>query len=59
LLVVAGAHDFPGMRLADLQRSMGDAFSGVQWHELIGAGHYPMDESPVALASAINAFLAM
>ncbi|MEM9071031.1 MAG: alpha/beta fold hydrolase, partial [Myxococcota bacterium] len=47
LLVVAGAHDFPGMRLADLQRSMGDAFSGVQWHELIGAGHYPMDESPV------------
>ncbi|MBC7974214.1 MAG: alpha/beta hydrolase [Myxococcales bacterium] len=57
LLVVAGVHDGPGVQLRDLQRSMGDAFPRVQWAELEGAGHYPMDECPVSLATVIQRFL--
>jgi pimeloyl-ACP methyl ester carboxylesterase len=57
LLVIAGKHDFPGMRLADLQASMNGAFPRVEWVELAEAGHYPMDESPMALAQALDAFL--
>jgi 3-oxoadipate enol-lactonase len=58
LLVVAGAHDYPGMRLDDLRRSMSNGFPGVVWWRLAESGHYPMDEMPVALAHGIHRFLA-
>ena len=57
LLVISGAHDGPAMRQSALKASMGDVFPAARWMELPGAGHYPMDECPVALASAICGFL--
>jgi len=57
LLVIAGAHDAPTMHLAALMASMNGAFPRAEWLELPEAGHYPMDECPVALATAIEQFL--
>ena len=57
ILFITGAHDLPGIRLDDIRAARRGAFAAAQHIDLPEAGHYPMDETPVALASTINAFL--
>jgi 3-oxoadipate enol-lactonase len=57
VLVIAGAHDAEGYRDAVMQQTFGIWYPNVQIVVLEGAGHYPMQEVPIAIASTIEAFL--
>lgn len=58
MLVLHGEHDIPVYREDALRRSFGACYPNVRFEQVSNAGHYPMLETPVFLASRINSFLA-
>ena len=56
-LVLVGEHD-PGLTAEVMQATYLSLYPNAQLQTLANAGHYPMDETPVALATAVEAFLA-
>ena len=58
MLVLHGEHDIPEYREDALRRSFGACYPNVRFEQVTNAGHYPMLETPVFLASRINSFLA-
>mgnify|MGYP001551200204 CR=1 FL=1 len=56
-LVIVGEHD-PGLTAEVMQVTYLQLYPNAQLHTIANAGHYPMDETPVALATVIEAFIA-
>ncbi len=56
-LVVCGDQDFPGVQIENLQNTFGKWLRSVAFERIATAGHYPMQETPVLLATLINRFL--
>ncbi|MBN9412882.1 MAG: alpha/beta hydrolase [Candidatus Paracaedimonas acanthamoebae] len=57
ILVLAGAHDSEGVQEDVMHATFGKWYSNIQIIVLEGTGHYPMQEVPIALTYAIEAFL--
>ncbi|HPB73192.1 MAG TPA: alpha/beta hydrolase [Phycicoccus sp.] len=57
MLVIAGEHD-PALGLETCNQVWAPYFPNVTIEVMPNAGHYPMFETPVALATRINAFVA-
>ncbi|MGI9542257.1 MAG: alpha/beta fold hydrolase [Cyclobacteriaceae bacterium] len=55
-LVIAGQYDHPGFKL-EAQKVNFESFKNVTFLENLNAGHYPMEETPIFLATAIEDFL--
>ena len=55
-LVVIGEHD-PSLTADVMQATYLSLYPNARLHTLANSGHYPMDETPVALATVIEAFL--
>ena len=58
MLVLHGEHDIPVYREEALRKSFGACYPNLRLEQVANAGHYPMLETPVFLASRINVFLA-
>lgn len=56
MLVLAGAHD-PALGVETVRQTWTPHFPNVTVVELNNAGHYPMFETPIALATSIEGFL--
>jgi pimeloyl-ACP methyl ester carboxylesterase len=56
-LVIGGRQDLPGFQEAHLRNTFGTWFADVEFAFITDAGHYPMQETPVYLASLIERFL--
>jgi pimeloyl-ACP methyl ester carboxylesterase len=56
VLVIAGEHD-PALGAATCQATWMQHYPNAQLQVMANAGHYPMDETPVALASVVERFL--
>lgn len=56
ILVIPGEHD-PALGEATVKQTWAPYFPGCTIDVMPNAGHYPMFETPVALATKINAFL--
>ena len=56
MLVVAGEHD-PALGEATVRQTWEPHFPNCQIHVMANAGHYPMFEAPVQLATVIERFL--
>jgi pimeloyl-ACP methyl ester carboxylesterase len=56
VLVVAGQHD-PALGEATCRATWLQHYPHAQLEVMSNAGHYPMDETPIALASCIEGFL--
>ena len=56
MLVVVGEHD-PGLTADVMRATYLPLFPNASIETLANAGHYPMDETPVALATAVERFL--
>ena len=54
--VYVGAHD-PGLNAAFMEQTWLRWYPNAQLEIIANAGHYPMDETPVALATSMEAFL--
>ena len=54
--VIVGAHD-PALGAAVMQDTFLAWYPHATMEVMANAGHYPMDETPVALVTAIEAFL--
>lgn len=57
LLVIGGRQDLPGFQEEHLKKPVGVWFPNVEVTFITDAGHFPMDETPVYLASRIERFL--
>ncbi|MBX9657517.1 MAG: alpha/beta hydrolase [Nitrospiraceae bacterium] len=57
LLVIGGRQDLPGFQEEHLRKTVGGWFPNVEFTFITDAGHFPMDETPVYLASLIERFL--
>ena len=57
MLVVVGEHD-PGLAAEVMSATYLQLYPNAHIETLANAGHYPMDETPVALATAVERFLA-
>jgi len=57
VLVVAGEHD-PALTADVMKATFMVQYPNAELHIMGNAGHYPMDETPVQLATVIEAFLA-
>lgn len=57
VLVIGGRHDLPGFREDHLRRTFGAWFPNAEFAFIAEAGHYPMQETPVLLASLVEQFL--
>jgi len=57
LLVIGGRQDLPGFQEAHLKKTVGVWFPNVEFTFITDAGHFPMEETPVYLASLIERFL--
>lgn len=57
MLVVAGRHDLPGVSEAHLNETFGAWYPNAELFTIESAGHYPMIETPVLLASTVESFL--
>jgi 3-oxoadipate enol-lactonase len=58
MLVLYGEHDIPIYREDSLRRTFGTSYPNVRFEMSANSGHYPMLETPVFVASRVNAFLA-
>jgi pimeloyl-ACP methyl ester carboxylesterase len=58
MLVLHGEHDIPVYREDALRASFGACYPNVSFEQALNAGHYPMLETPVFVASKLNGFLA-
>jgi len=56
VLVVAGEHD-PALGEATCRATWLRDYPQAELHVMANAGHYPMDETPIALATVIETFL--
>ncbi|RZS32742.1 pimeloyl-ACP methyl ester carboxylesterase [Herbihabitans rhizosphaerae] len=54
--VIIGEHD-PALPEALMRDTWLSAYSNVELEIMLNAGHYPMDETPLALVTSIEAFL--
>jgi pimeloyl-ACP methyl ester carboxylesterase len=54
--VYVGAHD-PGLNVPFMEQTWLRWYPNAQLEIIANAGHYPMDETPVALATSMEAFL--
>jgi len=57
LLVIGGRQDLPGFQEEHLRRTFGAWYPNVDFNFITDAGHYPMQETPVYLASLVERFL--
>ena len=57
MLVIPGEHD-PALGEAAVRETWEPHFPNCQIHVMANAGHYPMFETPVQLATVIERFLA-
>lgn len=57
LLVVGGRQDLPGFQEEHLNETVGTWFPNAEITFITDSGHFPMDETPVYLASLIEHFL--
>jgi len=57
LLVIGGRQDLPGFQEEHLRKTLGAWFENAEFTFITGAGHFPMDETPVYLATLIERFL--
>lgn len=57
LLVIGGRQDLPGFQEEHLRKTFGAWYPNVAFTFITDAGHYPMQETPVYLASLIERFL--
>jgi pimeloyl-ACP methyl ester carboxylesterase len=57
-LVIGGRQDLPGFQEAHLRNTFGVLYPNVAFSFITDAGHYPMHETPVYLASLIEKHLA-
>ncbi|KAF0172918.1 MAG: alpha/beta hydrolase [Limisphaerales bacterium] len=55
--VIGGRQDLPGFQEEHLRKTFGAWYASVQFAFITDAGHYPMHETPVYLASLIEQFL--
>ncbi|MES2951321.1 MAG: alpha/beta hydrolase [Pseudomonadota bacterium] len=58
MLVLYGEHDIPNYREDSLRSTFGTCYPNVRFEMSANSGHYPMLETPVFVASRMNAFLA-
>jgi pimeloyl-ACP methyl ester carboxylesterase len=56
-LVVGGRQDLPGFQEQHLRKTFGEWYSHVSFEFVTDAGHYPMQETPIYLATLIERFL--
>jgi pimeloyl-ACP methyl ester carboxylesterase len=56
-LVIGGRQDLPGFQEEHLRKTFGAWYANLQFAFITDAGHYPMHETPVYLASLIEQFL--
>lgn len=56
-LVIGGRQDLPGFQEAHLRKTFGVLYPNVEFTFITDAGHYPMHETPVYLASLIEKYL--
>jgi pimeloyl-ACP methyl ester carboxylesterase len=56
-LVIGGRQDLPGFQEEHLRKTFGAWFANVEFTFITDAGHYPMQETPVYLATLIERFL--
>jgi pimeloyl-ACP methyl ester carboxylesterase len=57
ILVIGGRQDLPGFQEEHLKKTVGAWFPNVESVFITDSGHFPMDETPVYLASLIERFL--
>jgi pimeloyl-ACP methyl ester carboxylesterase len=57
-LVIGGRQDLPGFQEVHLRNTFGVIYPNVEFAFITDAGHYPMHETPVYLASLIEKYLA-
>lgn len=57
ILVIGGRQDLPGFQEEHLKKTFGIWYPNVEFAFITDAGHYPMQETPVYLASLIEKFL--
>ena len=57
MFVIGGRQDLPGFQEEHLRRTFGAWYPNVEFTFIAEAGHYPMQETPVHLASLIERFL--
>jgi pimeloyl-ACP methyl ester carboxylesterase len=57
LLVIGGRQDLPGFQEEHLRKTVGAWFPNIEFTFITDSGHFPMDETPVYLASLIERFL--
>jgi len=57
LLVIGGRQDLLGFQAEHLRKTLGAWFENAEFTFITDAGHFPMDETPVYLASLIERFL--
>jgi len=57
VLVIAGRHDMKGMQASYCKSVMPDMFPNSQIKIIEGAGHYPMNETPIELVTMMEEFL--
>lgn len=55
-LVLVGEHD-PGLTADVMRATYLNLYANAALKTLVNAGHYPMDETPVALATVVESFL--
>ena len=56
-LVIGGRQDLPGLQEPHLKRAFGEWYPKVEFAFVTDAGHYPMQEAPIYLATLIEQFL--
>jgi pimeloyl-ACP methyl ester carboxylesterase len=56
-LVIGGRQDLPGFQEQHLRKTFGEWFVHVDFAFVTDAGHYPMQETPIYLATLIEGFL--
>lgn len=57
LRVIGGRQDLPGFQEKHLRATFGQWFKNVDFHFITDAGHYPMQETPIYLATLLEGFL--
>ncbi|MBI4573022.1 MAG: alpha/beta hydrolase [candidate division NC10 bacterium] len=56
-LVIGGRRDLPGFQEEHLRKTFGTWYPNAEFTFITDAGHYPMHETPVYLASLVERFL--